>query len=111
MSYCRSVQVTADSCYLTWRLGMPPRSPGPGGVGEEGVMPKKRAHSGHVNRGLPPTALYELYEKTPGDHLDRLLALGIVKPGPEFTPVQNVHALAATTDAADSKRGRVTLAK
>ena len=53
-------------------------------------MPKKRAHSGHVNRGLPPTALYELYEKTPGDHLDRLLALGIVKPGPEFTPAQNV---------------------
>ena len=74
-------------------------------------MPKKRAHSGHVNRGLPPIALYELYEKTPGDHLDRLLALGIVKPGPEFTPVQNGDALAATTHPADSKPGRVTLAK
>ena len=44
----------------------------------------QRAHSGHINRGLPPIAFYELYTKTPGDHLDRLLAMGILKPGPDW---------------------------
>ena len=38
-----------------------------------------RAHTGHVNRGLPPLAFLSLYNSTPGDHLDRLLAFGIVE--------------------------------
>lgn len=38
----------------------------------------QRAHTGHCNRGLPPRVLYELWSRTAGDHLERLVALGIV---------------------------------
>ena len=38
-------------------------------------------------------------------------ALVLDRTGTEFTPVQNGDPLAATTHPADSKRGRVTLAK
>jgi len=40
---------------------------------------KTRAHTGHVNRGLPPLAFLRLYNNTEGDHLGKLLALGILK--------------------------------
>ena len=40
---------------------------------------KKRAHTGHVNRGLPPHAWLALYNKTPGDHLGKLVRLGVIK--------------------------------
>ena len=33
----------------------------------------QRSHSGHVNRGIPPVAFYELHKKTEGDHLGKLL--------------------------------------
>jgi len=39
----------------------------------------KRAHSGHMNRGLPPGVLWRLWLKTPGDPFDKLIALGIIQ--------------------------------
>ena len=40
----------------------------------------KRAHGGWINRGLPPIALIDLWNKTPGDALQKLVALGHIKP-------------------------------
>jgi transposase InsO family protein len=37
---------------------------------------KQRAHFGHVNKGLPPLVWYDLWKRTPGDHVDKLQALG-----------------------------------
>jgi len=31
-----------------------------------------RAHTGHCNQGLPPDVFFSLYQKTPGDHLEKL---------------------------------------
>jgi transposase InsO family protein len=39
---------------------------------------RRRSHTGHMNRGLPPVALYELWRETPGDPLDKLEALGLI---------------------------------
>jgi len=44
-----------------------------------------RAHGGHCNQGLPPVPFAELYEKTPGDHLAKLINLGIVKLDDEWS--------------------------
>lgn len=41
---------------------------------------EKRSHTGWINRGLPPTALWELWQKAEGGDVERLLALGILKP-------------------------------
>ena len=38
-----------------------------------------RAHAGHSSKGLPPVPFIELYHKAPGDHLQKLISLGIVK--------------------------------
>lgn len=39
----------------------------------------KRAHSGWINRGLPPRAVIKNWQATPGDVLTRLLTLGHIK--------------------------------
>ena len=44
-----------------------------------------RSHGGHCNKGLPPVPFAELYAKTPGDHLAKLIALAIVKLDDEWT--------------------------
>lgn len=44
-----------------------------------------RSHGGHSNQGLPPVPFAELYEKAPGDHLGKLIHLGIVKLDDEWT--------------------------
>jgi hypothetical protein len=38
-----------------------------------------RSHSGHANKGLPPLPFYELWKKTPGDDLQKLISLGIIR--------------------------------
>lgn len=38
-----------------------------------------RAHKGHVNRELPPTAFYALWLKTTGGRLEKLIQLGVLK--------------------------------
>ena len=43
-----------------------------------------RSHGGHCNKGLPPVPFAELYDKTPGDHLAKLVSLGIVKLDDEW---------------------------
>ena len=40
----------------------------------------KRSHQGWINRGLPPAAVAELWEKTPGDVFEKLVKLGHIKP-------------------------------
>lgn len=37
-----------------------------------------RAHTGHVNRGLPPVAWYNLWKATPGDEVEKLAKLGVL---------------------------------
>jgi len=37
-----------------------------------------RAHTGHMNRGLPPLALYSLWQKAPGDYIEKLVHLGLI---------------------------------
>lgn len=37
-----------------------------------------RAHRGWINKGLPPQIWYDLWRKTKGDHVDKLVALGIL---------------------------------
>lgn len=39
----------------------------------------KRAHTGWINRGLPPAAVIERWQKTPGDTFAKLAALGHIK--------------------------------
>jgi len=39
----------------------------------------KRAHYGWINRGLPPLALIDLWNKCPGDAMEKLVALGHIK--------------------------------
>jgi len=43
-----------------------------------------RAHTGFVNRGLPPRALFNLWQQTPGSHAERIERLGIARLGPEW---------------------------
>ncbi|MBM4043399.1 MAG: transposase family protein, partial [Planctomycetes bacterium] len=38
-----------------------------------------RSHGGHCNRGLPPLPFYDLWQKTPGDEIAKLISLGIIK--------------------------------
>lgn len=38
-----------------------------------------RSHGGHTNKGLPPRALYNLWKNTPGDELEKLITMGILK--------------------------------
>jgi hypothetical protein len=40
----------------------------------------KRFHGGWINRGLPPQTVIDMWNKTAGDALTRLVALGHVKP-------------------------------
>jgi hypothetical protein len=44
-----------------------------------------RAHGGHINRGLPPLAFLELYNRTPGSHVAKLIELGLIKLDDEWT--------------------------
>lgn len=53
---------------------------------------ERRVHGGHVNRGLPPAVLAERWRAAPGEGLDRLLAMGIVKE----RELQHVRAPAGT---------------
>jgi hypothetical protein len=46
---------------------------------------EQRAHAGWINRGLPPLALYRLYEAAEGDQLQKLVNLGIVKLDAEWS--------------------------
>lgn len=39
----------------------------------------KRAHSGWINRGLPPAAVIDRWDKTPGDVFEKLATLGHIK--------------------------------
>lgn len=39
----------------------------------------KRAHTGWINRGLPPAAVIDRWNKTPGDVFEKLAALGHIK--------------------------------
>jgi len=43
-----------------------------------------RAHKGHVNRGLPPAVLYELWKRTEGGTIAKLVKLGILKVDEEW---------------------------
>jgi hypothetical protein len=40
----------------------------------------KRAHSGWINRGLPPATVVEMWERTPGDVFAKMVSLGHIKP-------------------------------
>jgi transposase InsO family protein len=40
----------------------------------------KRIHHGWINRGLPPSVVAELWEKTAGDVFDKLVSLGHIRP-------------------------------
>jgi len=44
-----------------------------------------RSHGGFVNKGLPPLAFWHLYESTPGDHLQKLVKLGLLKLDQEWS--------------------------
>ena len=46
---------------------------------------EQRSHGGFVNNGLPPLALWQLYQKTPGDHLEKLIKLGLLKLDQEWS--------------------------
>lgn len=46
---------------------------------------KHRSHTGHVNRGLPPLAFFDLLKRTPGDHFEKLITLGILELDSEWT--------------------------
>lgn len=39
---------------------------------------EQRAHTGFVNRGLPPLAFYRLWENTPGNYFEKLIKLGVI---------------------------------
>lgn len=39
----------------------------------------QRCHTGWINRGLPPAAVIELWQKTPGDVIEKLVKLGHIK--------------------------------
>jgi len=41
---------------------------------------RKRSHQGWINRGLPPAAVVELWDQTPGDVFAKMVALGHIKP-------------------------------
>ena len=43
-----------------------------------------RSHGGHCNKGLLPVPSAELYEMAPGDHLGKLIHLGIIKLDDEW---------------------------
>jgi hypothetical protein len=57
----------------------------------------KRAHGGWVNKGLPPVALFALWEACPGDDLEKLFALGIIKR----SDVAEMRVMGASLDCAD----------
>ncbi|MFZ1061219.1 MAG: integrase core domain-containing protein [Candidatus Rokuibacteriota bacterium] len=40
----------------------------------------RRAHMGWINKGLPPKAVIDQWEATPGDAIKRLVALGHIRP-------------------------------
>ena len=40
----------------------------------------KRIHTGWINRGLPPSVVCEMWEKTAGDVFSKLISLGHIKP-------------------------------
>jgi hypothetical protein len=46
---------------------------------------KKRSHGGFVNKGLPPVAVWQLYQQTQGDHLQKLVRMGLVKLDNEWS--------------------------
>jgi hypothetical protein len=45
----------------------------------------QRSHGGFANKGLPPLAFWQLYEATPGDHLQKLIKLGLLKLDQEWS--------------------------
>lgn len=38
----------------------------------------QRVHTGHMNRGLPPLALYALWRNAPGDNIEKIVHLGLI---------------------------------
>jgi hypothetical protein len=39
----------------------------------------ERSHGGHANKGLPPIPFYNLWKKTQGDDLEKLINMGILR--------------------------------
>ena len=62
----------------------------------------QRSHGGFVNKGLPPMALWQLYEKTPGDYLQKLIKLGLLKLDQEWSVRLMGVELAVPTQAGGS---------
>jgi hypothetical protein len=56
-----------------------------------------RSHGGHTNRGLPPVPFYQLWKKTEGDDLQKLISLGIIKLDQEW----DVRLMGAQTKQRD----------
>jgi hypothetical protein len=52
---------------------------------------------GFVNKGLPPLAFLQLYEATPGDHLQKLIKLGLMKLDQEWS----VRLMGSTAELKD----------
>ena len=46
---------------------------------------EQSSHGGFANKGLPPLAFWHLYESTPGDHLQKLVKLGLLKLDQEWS--------------------------
>ena len=46
---------------------------------------EQRSHGGFANQGLPPLAVWQLHQKTPGDHLEKLIKLGLLKLDQEWS--------------------------
>ena len=45
----------------------------------------RRAHNGHANRGLPPGAFFDLWKRTSGTHVEKLVELGLIKLDDEWS--------------------------
>lgn len=48
-----------------------------------------RAHSGWINKGLPPLVLYSLWERTKGTRLEKLTLMGLIKEA----DIENLRAM------------------
>ena len=67
---------------------------------------KTRSHSGHVNKGLPPEAFYSLYQATEGDHVTKLVNLGIIKLDAEWS----VRMMGSTSDDLEERKRELPFA-
>jgi hypothetical protein len=45
----------------------------------------QRSHGGFVNKGLPPIALFQLYGRIPGDHIQKLVKMGVLNLDSEWS--------------------------